>query len=158
MKKLLFLFVLLSQYAIAQNPKPFVTCSKKISYTVDDLDLRKKVGMDLAFPLSNPTYFGGDEALKKYFLTNPLNHSKTFITIIGFAVNCKGQTGNFLIASNGQGEMLTLSEQVLEIVKKMPQKWKPATSADGKPVDSYQVIQFTIVKGKFRDVYYKKNR
>ena len=158
MKKLLFLFVLLSQYAIAQNPKPFVTCSKKISYTVDDLDLRKKVGMDLAFPLSNPTYFGGEEALKKYFLTNPLNHSKTFITIIGFAVNCKGQIGNFLIASNGQGEMLTLSEQVLEIVKKMPQKWKPATSADGKPVDSYQVIQFTIVKGKFRDVYYKKNR
>ena len=38
----------------------------------------------------------------------------------------------------------------------MPRKWKPATSADGKPVDSYQVIQFMIVKGKFRDVEYKK--
>jgi hypothetical protein len=37
----------------------------------------------------------------------------------------------------------------------MPRKWKPATSADGKPVDYYQVIQFTIVNGKFRDVYYK---
>jgi hypothetical protein len=155
MKKILFLFVLLSQYAIAQNPKPFVTCSKKISYTVDDLDLRKKVGMDLTFPLSNPTYFGGEEALKKYFLTNPLNHSKTFRTLIGFAVNCKGQLGNFLIASHGEGEIDLYSKQVLEIVKKMPRKWKAATSEDGKPIDSYQVIQFTIVNGKFRDVYYK---
>jgi hypothetical protein len=158
MKKLLFLFVLLSQYGIAQTPKPFVTCSKKISYTVDDLQLRKKVGMDLIFPLSNPTYFGGEEALKKYFLTNPLNHSKTFRILIGFAVNCKGQLGNFIIANEGEGELTTIESQILEIAKKMPQKWKPATSADGKPVDSYQVIQFTIVKGKFRDVYYKKNR
>ena len=155
MKKLLFIFVLLSQYGFAQNPKPFETCSKKISYTVDDLNLRKKVGMDLVFPLSNPTYLGGEEALKKYFLTNPLNTSKTFRTLIGFAVNCKGKLGNFLIASNGEGELLTLSEQVLEIVKKMPRKWKPATSINGKSVDSYQVIQFTIVNGKFRDVYYK---
>ena len=57
MKKLLFLLVFLSQYGFTQNPKPFVTCSKKILYTVDDLQLRKKVGLDLDFPLSNPTYF-----------------------------------------------------------------------------------------------------
>jgi hypothetical protein len=74
--------------------------------------------MDLVFPLSNPSYFGDEEALKKYFLTNPLNHSKTFRILIGFAINCKGQLGNFLIANEGEGELTTIEEQILEIVKK----------------------------------------
>ncbi|PWA05913.1 hypothetical protein [Flavobacterium psychrotolerans] len=155
MKTLLFFLVILSQYCIAQSPKPFETCRKTITYTVDDWVLRKKVGMDLTIPFSNPKFGGGVEELKKYFKANSLSNSNTFRILIGFIVNCKGQIGDFQIVSDEIGDLVILSEQVLEIVKKMPRKWKPATSKEGKPVDSYQVIQFTIIKGKFRDVEYK---
>ena len=120
MKATLFFLVIFSQYCFAQSSKPFKTCSKTINYTVDDWVLRKKVGMNLNIPLSNPRYKGGVKELTKYFAANPLNNSETlFRTFIGFVVNCKGQVGDFQILSDGKGELLTLSEQVLEIVKKI---------------------------------------
>lgn len=153
MKIFLFFFVIFSQYCFAQSQKTFKPCSKTINYTVDDWMLRKKVGMDLTIPLSNPRYVGGVEELTKYFAANPINDSDYgFRTFIGFVVNCKGEVGNFQIVSEGRGD---LREQVLEKVKKMPQKWKPAISKEGKPVDSYQIIILTLAKGKFTYVEYR---
>lgn len=144
------MFVLFSQYCVAQSPKTFKTCSKTVSYTVDDWMLRKKVGMDLAIPLSNPKYEGGVEALTQYFSVRSIDDSDhAFRTFIGFVVNCKGETGDFQIVSEGKGDY---RDQVMEVVKKMPARWKPATSKEGKPVDSYQIIILTVAKGKFTQV------
>lgn len=155
MKKILILLLLLSHYCFSQKAKPFKTCSKKIAYTVDDWKLRKKVEMDIAIPFSNPKFSGGAEELIKYFKANSLPNSNIFRTLISFVVNCEGEVGSFQVLSDSKADKIVLDEQVLAIVKKMPRKWKPATTKDGKPVDSYQVLQLTIQNGKFTDVQYK---
>ena len=154
MKTLLYFILILSQYCFSQKPKPFKTCSKTVNYSVDDWEFRKKVGMDLKIPDCNPSYAGGVEELHKYFKANSVSNSYTYTSSISFVVNCKGKVGNYQIV-NGKEDMGIYAEQVLEKVKKMPQRWKPAISKEDKPVDSYQILQFTIVKGKFRDVDYK---
>ena len=125
--------------------------SKTVNYTVDDYVLRKKVGMHLNIPASNPSYFGGAEALKNYFAATSLTKREMFRIFIGFVVNCKGKVGNFQIVSEGRSDM---HNEVFEIAKKM-QRWKPALSKQGKPVDSYQILTLTIYKENIIDAYYK---
>jgi hypothetical protein len=158
MKSLLCFFVILSQHCFAQNPKPFKTCNKTVDYTVDDWQLRKKVGMDLTIPVSNPSYIGGAEELKRFFKANSIDNSPyLFRTFIGFVVNCKGQLGNFqfIIDKKGDEQREQALEQVLDIAKKMPLKWKPAISKEGKPIDSYQIIALTIRGSDIIEVEYK---
>lgn len=155
MKKHLFFILIFSQVSLAQEPKPFKTCNKIVNYTVDDLDLRKNVGLNLAFPHTNSYYTGGTEMLKKYFLSKTPKLTGTFRTLISFVVNCKGQVGNFEVVLKNEGVSPTFTNEILEIAKKMPPKWKAATSKEGNPVDSYQVLQFTIVGGRVRDINYK---
>lgn len=153
MKIFVCFFVILSQCCFAQNPKPFKTCSKNIHYAVDDWVLRKKAGMDLSIPLSNARYAGGAEALLNDFNAHSIDESiYTFRTAIYFVVNCKGQIGNFQIVDDVHDDLVN---QVFEVVKKMPQKWKPAISKEGKAVDSYQVITLTVKSSKIIDVQYK---
>lgn len=153
MKIHLCLFIMLAQYCFAQSPKPFKICGKTINYTVDDWVLRKKVGMDLNIPASNPSYDGGVKELEKFFKANSIDDSiYMFRTLISFVVNCKGQLGDFQLMNN---EKDLLQEQVLEIVKKMPRKWKPAISKEGKPVDSYQIITVTVRGSEFLNAEYK---
>ena len=152
-----FLLVILCQFCFAQSPKPFKTCGKTVTYTVDDWQLRKKVGMDLNIPVSNPIYVGGVKELMKYFKANSIDDSPyTFRTFIHFVVNCKGQIGDFQILLDGKGNIKQeLLDQVLYRSKKMPRKWKPAISKEGKAVDSYQMITLTIKGSKIIDVEYK---
>ena len=153
MKTLICFLLILSQYCFSQKPKPFKTCSKTVNYIVDDWELRKKFGMDLAIPDCNPTYAGGAEELMKFLKANSINESiHIFRASICFVVNCKGQIGNFQIVNSPDEDLV---KQVFEVIKKMPQKWRPATSKDGKPVDSYQMLTVTVKSSKFLDVYYK---
>ena len=125
-----------------------------MTYTVDDWELRRKVGMDLNLPLSNPTYIGGVEELTKFFKGNPIDDSNyTFRTFIYFVINCKGELSDFKLLNNENADKRR--EQLLEIAKQMPRKWKPAVSKDGKPVDSYQIIKLSTAGSKTTDVYFK---
>ena len=154
MKIHLYTFLAISQLCIAQKPKPFKTCAKSITYTVDDWELRKKVGMDLTLPMTNPSYIGGNKELLKFFKANPIQDSDyIFRTFIYFVVNCKGELGDFKFLNYENAD--ESRKQLFEIVKNMPWKWKPAMSKDGKPVDSYQIIKLTTKGGETIDVYYK---
>ena len=126
-------------------------CDSENVYSVDkEFLLKEKVG-ELPVADNNPEFEGGIEALKIYFAENPLIDNKAkdlmFRVSIGFVVNCKGETGNFQILTKGKGELETFANQVLERVNNMPQNWKPAKK-NGKVVDCYQVLSFTIVGGQ----------
>ena len=73
---------------------------------------------------------------------------------VGLLVNCRGQDGNYQIVSKGKGHLLELAQQVLTIVKDMPHNWQAAT-ADNIPVDSYQILSYTIVGGALDKVTYR---
>ncbi len=155
MKRSLYILLIISQLSIAQKQKTFKTCAKSVVYTVDDWELRKKVGMDLKLPLSNPEYIGGSEELMKFFKGNPIDDSNyTFRTFIYFVINCKGELGDVKLL-NSENADTGRRQQLLEIAKHMPRKWKPAISKEGKPVDSYQIIKLSTAGSKTTDVYYK---
>lgn len=132
------------------------TCSQTI-YSVDDFLVKEKFG-DLTKPTTNPTFMGGLDELKKYFIANPLTDEKVtqmiFRVSIAFVVTCDGKAGNFVIVTKGKGDLATYANQVLAIVNKMPQNWQPATF-DGKPVDCYQVLSFTAASGQLDKVSYR---
>lgn len=131
-------------------------CSQTI-YSVDDFLVKEKFG-DLAKPTTNPTFKGGLDELKKYFIANPLTDEKAtqmvFRVSIAFVVTCDGKAGNFVIVTKGKGDLATYANQVLAIVNNMPQNWQPAT-VDGKPVDCYQVLSFTAASGQLDKVSYR---
>ncbi len=127
-----------------------VTACSQTMYSVDDFLVKEKFG-ELAKPTANPTFTGGLDELKKYFIANPLTDEKAtqmvFRVSIAFVVTCDGKAGNFVIVTKGKGDLATYANQVLAIVNKMPQNWQPAT-IDGKPVDCYQVLSFTAASGQ----------
>jgi hypothetical protein len=131
-------------------------CSQTI-YSVDDFLVKEKFG-ELAKPTTNPTFTGGLDELKKYFSANPLTDEKAkqmiFRVSIAFLVTCDGKVGNFVIVTKGKGDLATYANQVLAIVNKMPQNWQPAT-VDGKPVDCYQVLNFSPTSGQLDKVSYR---
>ena len=120
--------------------------------------LKSQVGQNLVKSDINPLFKGGLDELKKYFTLHALTDTRAkeivFRVHIGFLVNCKGQAGNFQIISKGKGHLQDLAQQVLTIVKDMPQNWQPAT-ADNKTVDSYQILSFTIAGGALDKVSYR---
>lgn len=134
-----------------------VTACSQTMYSVDDFLVKEKFG-ELAKPTANPTFTGGLDELKKYFIANPLTDEKAtqmvFRVSIAFVVTCDGKAGNFVIVTKGKGDLATYANQVLAIVNKMPQNWQPAT-IDGKPVDCYQVLSFTAASGQLDKVSYR---
>lgn len=134
-----------------------VTACSQTIYAVDNFLVKEKFG-DLARPTTNPTFQGGIDQLKEYFIDHPLTDERVsqsiFRVSISFLVNCNGKAGNFVIVSKGKGDLETYANQVLSVVNQMPQNWQPAT-VDDKPVDSYQVLSFTVVGGKLDNVSYK---
>lgn len=134
-----------------------VTCCTENIYSVNDFLVKDKIG-EKPNPKTNPTYTGGLDELKKYFITNPLTDERVkesiFRVSIAFVVNCDGKAGNFTIVTKGRGDLATYANQVLAIVNSMPQNWQPAT-VDGKPVDCYQVLSFTVVNGQLDKVSYR---
>jgi hypothetical protein len=135
-----------------------VTACSQTMYSVDDFLVKEKFG-EMAKPLTNPTFAGGLDELKKYFAANPLTDEKAkqmmFRVSIAFVVTCDGKAGNFVIVTKGRGDLATYANQVLAIVNKMPQNWQPAT-IDGKPVDCYQVLNFSPISGQLDKVSYRE--
>lgn len=131
-------------------------CSQTI-YSVDDFLIKEKIG-EKPKPTTNPTFTGGIDELKKYFIANPLTDEKAtqmiFRVKIAFLVTCDGKAGNFIIVTKGKGDLATYANQVLDIVNNVPQNWQPAT-VDGKPVDSYQALSFTVSEGQLDKVSYR---
>ena len=110
---------------------------------------------------SLPYWSEGDTALQTWFdshpLTDPRAKEMTFRTVLLFKVNCHGVAGEWTIVSKGNGVLFELSNQVLEIAKQLPSDgWIPATDADGKAVDCWQVIQFSINEGKLKGYVVRK--
>ena len=134
-----------------------VTACSQSMYAVNNFLVKEKFG-ELAEPTTNPTFTGGLDALKKYFIANPLTDEKAtqmiFRVSIAFVVTCDGKAGNFVIVTKGKGDLATYANRVLAIVNKMPQNWQPAT-VDGKPVDCYQVLSFTAASGQLDKVSYR---
>lgn len=133
-------------------------CNNKELYAVaKEFLLKEKIG-EKPEPDTNPYFDGGIEELIQFFAKNELTDQRAkdlmFSVVIAFVVDCNGKAGNFAIISKGKGLGETLANQVLEKVNKMPQNWKPATK-NGKTVDSYQVLYFSIDDGKFAKVSYR---
>lgn len=131
-------------------------CSEKM-YSVDDFLVNEKYG-GLTNPTTNPTFTGGIEELKKYFAANPLTDEKVtkmmFRVSIAFVVTCDGKAGNFEIVTKGRGDLETYANQVLAIVNNMPQNWQAAT-VNGKPVDCYQILMFSVTSGQLDNLSYR---
>jgi len=115
---------------------------------------------DLPEAASLPAWREGDDALQAWFdghpLTDPRAKDMIMRTMILFKVNCRGEAGDWSIASKGKGVLFELSNQVLEIAKQLPNDWTPATDADGNSVDCWQVLQFSIKEGQLKCTVYKK--
>lgn len=109
---------------------------------------------------AEPYWTDGNEALQAWFdnhpLTDPRAKDMILRTVLGFKVNCRGEAGEWYIASKGRGVLFELSNQVLEISKQLPDGWIPATDADGNAVDCWQVLQFNIKEGRLKCTVYKK--
>ncbi|GGA92486.1 hypothetical protein [Puia dinghuensis] len=157
-----FFMFALSTYAKGQNvdtSRQFSPCGRTVVYAVDDMNLKSLVGENLAKPDINPFFYGGIDQLKKYFIDHPVTDGRAkdivFRVHIGFIVNCDGMAGSFQLLHKSSKSLLeNLSLEVLTIVKDMPQKWQSAT-ADNKPVDSYQILSFTVVGGELDKVSYR---
>ncbi|AWI26845.1 hypothetical protein [Flavobacterium pallidum] len=154
----IFFLLSVSDLSAQAENKAFALCSEKINYSVDDMQLKQKFGQSLLTPNSNPNFGGGITELKKYFSENTLNNSKAkgivFRVHVGFIVNCSGKAGSFELVNNGKGDLKILADEVLNIVAKMPQKWE-AAMVDGKSIDSYQILSFTILDGDLSKVSYR---
>lgn len=141
---------------LTDNIVKVTNCSQTI-YSVDDFLVKEKFG-DNAKLATNPTFTGGLDELKKYFVANPLTDEKAtqmvFRVSIAFLVTCEGKAGNFVIVTKGKGDLATYANQLLAIVNNMPQNWRPAT-VDGKAVDCYQVLSFTVASGQLDKVSYR---
>lgn len=133
-------------------------CDKDNVFSVDDFLLKDAIGSNYSKPDKNPSFNGGIEKLKEYFVLNPLTDKRAQNIIvrvsIGFIVNCNGQIGNFQIVTKGKGELKELANQVLEIVNEMPVDWIPAEK-DGQKVDCYQILNFTVMQGSLEKVTYR---
>jgi hypothetical protein len=155
------LLIFSTSYGQTQTPETATqikSCVEKVNYSVDDMLLKAQVGQSLVKPEINPSFKGGLDELKKYFVSHSLTDTRAkdivFKVHIGFLVNCNGLTGNFQIISKGKGDLQELAQQVLTIVNDMPQTWQPA-SVDNKTIDCYQILSFTVVGGALDKVSYR---
>lgn len=104
-------------------------------------------------------YLGEKDAMLNFFK----NHSLQDTTIngrymIGFGLNCNGIADHFWVTDLRDSFVIENVEAILEVVRQLPQQWKPAKyapeeGAEAEPVDSYQVLDVTIKNGKFTSAY-----
>ena len=129
-----------------------VCCTKFGLWLPIDIKQLPKVTEDAA-------YLGEKNAmidfLKQHFLTDT-NISGRFM--IGFGLNRNGIADHFWMTDLRDGSVIDWGEAILDAVRKLPQQWSPAKYAskegeEAQPVDSYQVIDVTIEKGKFTSAH-----
>jgi len=155
----LFSCITLAQKVTNEKAKPFATCDKSIKFTADDKWLKEKVALNLSTVDTAATFTGGIDELKKYFaqyrLTDPKSRGVIFTIRISFAVNCKGEAGDFQPLMEYKNKLRPISVEILKIVKNMPQNWKPAIKGT-KEVDSYQILEFIVSNGYLDKVSYRQ--
>jgi hypothetical protein len=104
-----------------------------------------------------PTYVNGKNGLRKFVLKNYKNdgYSDSGYLNIRFVINCKGETGRYVIHEND----LSLSpkkfnpeikKQLFELTTQL-NKWNP-NFIRGKKVDSYMYISYRIENGEIIEI------
>jgi hypothetical protein len=105
------------------------------------------------------TYKGGFYKIKNHFYNNCKimnNPNSTGIVKIRFDVNCKGETGNFIIDTysiNYKDEIINekITKQLLFLTKEL-EGWVPAINEEGETINSYKFLAFKLVDGKLIDI------
>jgi hypothetical protein len=112
-------------------------------------------------PYYYPTleYKGGFYIVKKHFFdnfkaSNYLNN--TGIVKIRFDVNCKGETGNFMIDTYNMNYRATIindeiTKQLLYLTKEL-KNWIPAQNDKGETINSFKFFTFKLSDGKLVDI------
>lgn len=144
--------------SLPENSDTFSFCNPAAVFSVVDNQLESVVGK-CKKPKTSPAYDGGIEDVRLFLLAHPLTDSRAsdrlFRVRIGFAVNCKGEVGQWQILNKNRGELNEFACMVLETVKTMPQKWSPATDKKGNAVDCWQILELTVSSGTLINPSYK---
>ena len=151
-----FVYKHINLISLADSVYKVKPCYLENLYSVDDSLLKEKIGT-FSKPDKTPDFKGGLSEFQKSFAQNSLKHKYSFYfdysVSIAFVVTCEGKAGNFQILTNGQGILETYENETLASIKKMSKFWQAATK-DNKAVDCYQVLKFTVLKGKLKDITY----
>jgi hypothetical protein len=133
-------------------------CNSKQLYCVDNFLLIEKLGEKVKVIKNTPQYEGESAEIVKYFTPIEINKDKAkdlvFRMYVSILINCKGEVGEYKIISESEENSKYVEDTILEFLKKMPNKWKPA-KYKGEDVDCYQVIVFTILNGMITNIFYK---
>lgn len=104
-----------------------------------------------------PTYIKGKNGLRKFILENYLNNNykDSGYLNIRFVINCKGETGRYVLHENDldlnpRKFTKELKDQLLELTTKL-NKWNPNVIR-GKKVDSYMYISYRIENGEIIEI------
>ena len=110
-------------------------------------------------------YEGDFHAIKQHF--EMAYDSKPFrnldntsgVLTVQFQVNCKGQTGNFIVKMvDFDFKSIEMNEQlvheILVLTKKL-NRWIPANNEEGELVNSHKFISFKLVDGIILDIFPK---
>jgi hypothetical protein len=121
-------------------------------------------GSGKTWPYYNPnlTYYGNFRAIKKYYAQSYETEkflkldNNSGIVRIQFVVNCKGQSGNFVIESCDYNyKICTINplivNSLLELTKSL-NGWIPAINEEGESQNSHKFFAFKIVKGVIEDI------
>jgi len=113
------------------------------------------------YPYYHPqlNYKGSFYAIKEHFKTHykPIKTgNNTGIVRVRFQVNCKGETGNYNVATYSFNyELIAINTQItaqlLELTKGL-KDWIPAKDDDKKIVNSHKFFAFKIVNGQLIDI------
>jgi hypothetical protein len=112
-------------------------------------------------PYYYPTlnYEGGFYEIKKHYYDkykNIQSDKNTGIIRIQFQVNCRGETGNYKIASYSLDYKLeTINKQIndqLLLLTKDLKDWIPAVDDKGESIDSHKFFAFKVINGKLVDI------
>ena len=104
-----------------------------------------------------PTYITEKNGLRKFILENykNKNYTDSGYLNIRFVINCKGETGRYVIHENDlnlipQNFTKELKEQLFNLTTQL-NEWNPNIIRD-KKVDSYMYISYRIENGKITEI------
>jgi len=155
LKFILTFSVLLGAYSLrAQSEFKFCGEPYTSRYFMVPDELKKLHPLDVV-----PRYKGSKDSLEAYFSDKEIEdkfvEDMIWKVSVLFKVNCKGEAGDFELLTEGDERLKNAGDQVVSAVKNMPQKWQPALK-DGKPVDCFHVLEFTMIGRSLKKVGYRE--
>ena len=128
--------------------KPLQVCDSLQIYGKKNWAIRDLFG-ELPEPATLPIWKTGDSTLQAWFDSHPLQDERadsvSFRVNIAFKVNCNGEAGDWTIASKGaSGVFFELANQILDILRQLPNNWLAATNDSGEPVDCWHVMSISV--------------